>query len=137
MLDFSDFSLRDILQLTPEECREHLAAVRWPDGPVCPWCGEGNPYRIVWRAGSRNLVAQLFKCRGCQRQFSATVGTIFEDSKIPLNKWFAAIYLMCTREKGITAHRMHWMVRIGYGSALFVCQRIQAAVDPEADDGTE
>ena len=134
MLDFTDFSLLDVMQLTPEQCREHLVEARWPDGPVCPKCGQGEPYSIVRRSQTKNHVTRLFKCRACKRQFSATVGTIFEDSKIPLNKWFAAIYLMCASKKGISAHQLHRMLKIGYESALFMCHRVRAAMESDSFD---
>ena len=62
------------------------------------------------------------------------MGTIFEDSKIPLNKWFAAIYLMCSSKKGISAHQLHRMLKIGYESALFMCHRVRAAMESDSFD---
>ena len=131
MLDLANCTLIDVLQLTPEECRGILIENRWPDGVVCPKCGEPNPYRITRRSKTKNLVSTLFKCRArdCRKQFSATVGTIFEDSKIPLNKWFAAIYLMCSSKKGISAHQIHRNLNISYESAWFMCHRVRAAMD--------
>lgn len=96
---------------------------------VCPKCGRGEPYSIVRRSRTKNLVSRLFKCRACKRQFSATVGTIFEGSKIPLNKWFAAIYLTCASKKGISAHRLHRMLNISCESAWFTCHRVRAAME--------
>ena len=123
MLDFANCTLIDVLQLTAEECREILIESRWPQGPICPKCGVPNPYRITRRSKTKNLVSTLFKCRDCKRQFSATVGTIFEDSKVPLNKWFAAIYLMCSSKKGVSAHQIHRNLDISYESAWFMCHR--------------
>ena len=133
MLDFTNCTLIDVLQLTPEECREILIQARWPQGPICPKCGAPDPYRITRRSRTKNLVSTLFKCRDCKRQFSATVGTIFEDSKIPLNKWFAAIYLMCSSKKGISAHQLHRNLDISYESAWFMCHRVREAMG--SDDG--
>ena len=129
MLDFANCTLIDVLQLTPEECREILVELRWPLGPICPKCGVPNPYRITRRSKTKNLVSTLFKCRDCKRQFSATVGTIFEDSKIPLSKWFAAIYLMCSSKKGVSAHQIHRNLGVSYESAWFMCHRVRAAMD--------
>ena len=129
MLDFANCTLIDVLQLTAEECREILIESRWPQGPICPKCGVPGPYRITRRSRTKNLVSTLFKCRDCKRQFSATVGTIFEDSKIPLNKWFAAIYLMCSSKKGVSAHQIHRNLDISYESAWFMCHRVRAAMD--------
>ena len=84
--------------------------------------------------GMKNKVTKLFKCRSCKRQFSATVGTIFEDSPIPLHKWFAAIYLMCASKKGISAHQLHRMLEINYRSAWFMCHRIRHAMMGNSGD---
>ena len=134
MLDFAGCTLIDVLQLTPEECREILVQSRWPDGIICPKCGAPDAYRITRRSRTKNLVSTLFKCRDCRRQFSATVGTIFEDSKIPLNKWFAAIYLMCSSKKGISAHQLHRSLNISYESAWFMCHRVRQAMGMGEDD---
>ena len=119
----------NVLQLTPEECREILIEAHWSQGPICPKCGEPNPYLITRRSRTKNLVSTLFKCRACKRQFSATVGTIFEDSKIPLNKWLGAIYLMCSSKKGISAHQLHRNLGVSYETAWFMCHRVRAAMD--------
>ena len=129
MLDLANCTLIDVLQLTPEDCRDILVASRWPQGPICPKCGAPDPYRITRRSRTKNLVSTLFKCRSCRRQFSATVGTIFEDSKIPLNRWFGAIFLMCSSKKGISAHQLHRNLGISYESAWFMCHRVRAAMD--------
>lgn len=134
MLDLSNCTLIDVLQLTPEECREILVANRWPDGVVCPKCGAPDAYRITRRSRTKNLVSTLFKCRDCRRQFSATVGTIFEDSKVPLNLWFATLYLMCASKKGISAHQIHRMLKVSYETAWFMCHRVREAMRSDGDD---
>ena len=134
MLDLADYGLVDLLQLTPEQCREILVANRWPQGVICPKCGAPDAYRITRKSRTKNLVTTLFKCRDCRRQFSATVGTIFEDSKIPLNVWFAAIYLMCASKKGISAHQLHRMLKVTYESAWFMCHRVREAMKSDDDD---
>jgi transposase-like protein len=126
-------SFRSILQWTDEQCREFLEASRWPDGLVCPKCGEGNPYRIERRSKSKNLVKKLYRCRACRKDYTATVGSIFEDSKIPLHKWFAGIYLMASSKKGMSAHQLHRLLWDddhpgAYRSAWFMCHRIREAM---------
>jgi transposase-like protein len=101
--------------------------MRWPKGPHCPKCGVDRPYSITRKSRTKNKVQSLYKCRDCKRQFSATVGTIFEDSKIPLHKWFAGIFLMCSSKKGISAHQLHRMLGITYKSAWFMCHRVRQA----------
>ena len=90
------------MRRTDDEYRRFLEQMRWGDNPRCPKGGAENPYRITRKTPSKNKTRKLFKCRGGKRQFTATVGTIFEDTKIPLSKWFAAIYLMCSSKKVIS-----------------------------------
>lgn len=79
-------SFLSVLSWSEERCREYLAERRWPDGVCCPKCGAADPYRCERKSPSKNRVRSFYKCRECKRQFTATVGTIFEDSKIALNK---------------------------------------------------
>lgn len=130
---------RTVMRWTDEECRTYLEKMRWPNGVACPTCGTLEPYRITRKSKTKNVVQTLFKCRGCKQQFTATVGTIFEDSKIPLSKWFAAIYLMCASKKGMSAHQLHRQLDITYKSAWFMCHRVREAMRtkfPELLKGT-
>ena len=128
MLNTDNLTLHRVMRWSEEECRDYLESMRWPNGVACPKCGGSEPYRITRKSKTKNNVSKLYKCRACKRQFSATVGTIFEDSKIPLSKWFAAIYLMCSSKKGISAHQLHRMLDISYRSAWFMCHRIRNAM---------
>jgi len=121
-------TFQTVLRWEDDECRSFLEKQRWPGGPVCPKCGETEPYIINRKTKTKNPVRSLYKCRACKRQFTATVGTIFEDSKIPLSKWFAAIYLMCASKKGISAHQLHRQLDITYKSAWFMCHRVREAM---------
>ena len=120
-------SFIDVLNWSDKQCRDYLVRMRWPDGIKCPKCGSAEPYTITRKTKTKNKVRSFYKCRKCKRQFSATVGTIFEDSKIPLQKWFAGIYLMCSSKKGIRAHQLHRMLGITYKSAWFMCHRVREA----------
>ena len=103
--------------------REHLEAIRWPNGPVCPHCGVlGRASKIV---GGRQ---GLYFCNACRKQYSVTVGTVYERSKIPLNKWVLATHLMCSSKKGISAHQLGRMLGLTYKSAWFLTHRIRAAM---------
>ncbi len=114
---------------TDDAAREHLERLRWPEGPTCPHCGATDVYRLTARPSSRKGCRKgLLKCKACRKQFSVTVGTIFEDSHIPLAKWFAAIYLMNASKKGVSAHQIHRMLGITYKSAWFMCHRIRYAM---------
>lgn len=121
-------SFQNVLRWTDEECRAYLETKRWPNGAICPKCGEAEPYKITRKSRTKNAVQTLYKCRACKKQFTATVGTIFEDSKIPLGKWFAAIMLMCSSKKGISAHQLHRSLDITYKSAWFMCHRVREAM---------
>jgi transposase-like protein len=111
----------------PEKAREVLESERWPDGPICPHCGlVGEAYKLLPKPGAKTHVRSgVWKCAGCREQFSVTVGTIFEDSHIPLNKWLMAIHLMCASKKGMSAHQLHRMLGIGYRAAWFMAHRIR------------
>ncbi len=122
-----------VLRWSEEECRAYLERQRWPDGAHCPKCSADKPWKITRKAASKNTVHSLYRCRTCKRQFTATVGTIFEDSKIPLNKWFAGIYLMCSSKKGISAHQLHRTLEITYKSAWFMCHRVREAMGESYD----
>src|SRR5947199_9894185 len=83
--------------------REFLEAMRWPNGPVCPHCKSTIAYRLVPRVESKCPVRKgVLKCKACRKQFTVTVGTIFEASHIPLSKWLLAIHLLCSSKKGMS-----------------------------------
>src|ERR1700722_2633998 len=90
---------QDILELTEDQAREHLEKLLWPEGPVCPHCGSLNAGPLKGKTCRKGL----YGCRDCRRQFTVTVGTIFEDSHLPLSKWIKAVHLMCSSKKGISA----------------------------------
>ncbi len=109
-----------------EMARELLERVRWPDGPICPHCVVvGGHYRVNPRKGSRRPVRQgVWKCRDCRKQFTVTVGTVFQGSKIPLSKWVTAIYLMGDSAKTLNAHQLHRRLGLTYKSARFLVKRL-------------
>jgi transposase-like protein len=113
---------------TEEQAREHLESLFWPSGPVCPHCEGKDVYRLTGpgvRAGVR-------QCRGCTRQFTVTVGTIFEDSHIPLATWIRAFHLMATSKKGISALQLQRNLGLGsYRTAWHMAHRIRLAMKCE------
>jgi len=126
-----------------DEAREFLESVRWPNGPVCPHCGAEGAWPIKTKARVRHTKAGdkpsparqgLYKCAQykCGEQFSVTVGTVFERSKIPLTKWLMAAYLLCSSKKGISAHQLHRTLGVTYKTAWFLAHRIREAMK---DDG--
>jgi transposase-like protein len=113
-----------------DDARAYLENLRWPEGPFCPHCGSLEVYRLNAKAGSTKPGRKgLLKCKYCRKQFTVTVGTIFEATHIPMNKWLQAIYLLCTSKKGMSAHQMHRMLGITYKSAWFLCHRIRYAME--------
>jgi transposase-like protein len=113
----------------PEKAREFLEAQRWPDGPVCPHCDSVKAYKITPKTKAKTHARKgLYKCAECREQYTITVGTIFEDSHIPLNKWLLAIHLMCASKKGISAHQLHRMLGVTYKSAWYMAHRVRYAM---------
>ncbi len=114
-----------------DAARAFLEAKRWPEGPVCPHCGViDEAYKITPKPGSTTRQG-VWKCKGCRKQFSVTVKTIFSDSKIPLHKWLFAIHLLCASKKGMSAHQLHRMLGVTYKSAWFMAHRIRYAMQQE------
>ena len=107
------------------KAREWLEAVRWPKGPVCPHCGVvGTAYHLGGKAHRPGLL----KCRDCRSQFSVTVGTVFERSKIALNVWLQAMQLMASSKKGISSKQLERMLGVTYQTAWFMSHRIREAM---------
>ena len=117
----------------PDKAREYLEAKRWPDGPVCPHCGIlDEATRLAHEEGAKGHGRRgLLNCRACRKQFSVTVGTIFEGSHIPLNKWLVAFHLLCASKKGMSAHQLHRTLGVTYKSAWFMARRIRYAMTQE------
>lgn len=111
------------------KAREHLEAVRWPDGPVCPHCGNSAQDRIAKVEGEKQSHrAGLYYCNECKGQFTVTVGTVFERSKLPLSKWWLAMHLMAASKKGMSSHQLSRMLGISYKSTWFMMHRIREAM---------
>jgi transposase-like protein len=122
-----DGNLLELVRRFPDPlvAAEYLETIRWPDGPVCPHCGESErkPYRL------KSQTRRLWKCAACRKQFTVTVGTIFESSHIGLDKWLIAFHLLCASKKGMSAHQLHRMLGITYKSAWFMAHRIRYAME--------
>src|SRR5947207_13526387 len=112
-----------------KNARAFLESLRWPNGAICPHCGGTDPYKIRSMAGSSTRKG-LWKCRACRGQFTVTVGTVMEDSHIPLSKWVIAIHLLAASKKGMSAHQLHRMLGVSYKAAWFMAHRIRYAMAP-------
>jgi len=117
---------QDLQDLTEDQAREHLEALLWPDGqPVCRHCGSVDAYRMQ----GKSCRPGLCRCRDCKKQFTVTVGTIFEGSHIPLRKWVRAFHLMCSSKKGISALQLQRNLGLGsYKTAWHMAHRIRCAM---------
>ena len=109
-----------------DAARAHLEATRWPNGPICPHCGgtERNS-RLQGKAHRPGL----WFCGDCRTQFSVTVGTVFEDSKVPLHKWVYANHLICSSKKGISSKQLERVLKVSYKTAWFMSHRIRKAME--------
>lgn len=113
-----------------DEAREYLEALRWPHGAICPHCGNADQDRIyaVTPNPEKKIRAGLYKCQECKQQFTVTVGTLFADSKVALNKWLQAAYLMASSKKGMSAKQLERMLGVTYKTAWFMAHRIREAM---------
>ena len=134
MIDFSQFN--NIIALTlyfnsEEKCKQAIIESRWSDGDVvCPYCGE---HHCVVRKDGR------FRCKSCGKNFSCLVGTIFENTKLPLIKWFVAMYLISSHKKGISSYQLSRDINITQSTAWYMLQKIRLLFpqsDEEAFEGT-
>lgn len=108
-----------------EAARAHYEAIRWPDGPHCHFCGSLN----VVRMQGKTTRPGLYNCRDCRKPFTATMGTIYEKSHIPLHKWLLATHILCASKKGMSAHQLWRMLDFGsYKTAWFMAHRIREAM---------
>lgn len=118
-------SLKASIFQNPNQARVALEALRWPDGPVCPHCGSAA--RIASGRGKTHR-AGLYRCGSCTRQFTVTVHTLFEGSKIPLNKWWLAIHLLGSLEEETSINELHRKLGVTYKTAWLMAQRLRQAL---------
>ena len=131
-----DLTLIQIIDQFPtdEAAREHLEEIRWKDGIVCPHCkcSDQTKFSPIAANPEKKVRAGLRWCSNCEKQFTVTIGTIFEDSHIPLRKWLIAWYMICSSKKGISSLQLQRNLELGsYRTALFMAHRIRFALkDP-------
>src|ERR1022692_5307985 len=103
-----------IIDMSEDEARTHLESILWPDGPVCAHCGSKNAFKMK----GETVRDGLHRCLDCGKQFTVTIGTIFEDSHLPIAKWLKGFHLMCSSKKGISALQLQRNLGLGsYGTA--------------------
>src|SRR4051812_17709602 len=122
-------ALNNIIFQDADKARAWLETLLWADGRTCGYCGVVDASTpITGRDG-------YYQCNACRKQFTVMVGTVFERSHIPLNKWLMAAFLLCASKKGISAHQMHRMLGITYKSAWFMMHRLREAMTPNGTLG--
>lgn len=128
------------IQELPRACCDETAAVeflekhRWGDHPACPKCGDMDVYQMKSMDGSRQKNYR-WRCHGCKAQFTVRVGTVFEDSRIPLQHWCFAFWRASTSKKGVSALEIKRQTGLSYKSALFMMHRIRYAMAPDLTNG--
>lgn len=110
-----------------DEARKLLEASRWPDGPVCPFCGQMETVRTL---GGPSMGPGWYYCSDCQDKFTVRVGTLYERSHIPLHKWLLATHLLTSSKKGMSSLQISRMLGITYKSAWFMVHRIREGMTP-------
>jgi transposase-like protein len=125
----NNITFDQLRKLTEDEARETLESIRWPYGAVCPHCGSKEAHKLTPKGGTKTSVRPgVYFCGDCRKQFTVTVGTIFEGSRIQITDWFMAYYLICSSKKGISAHQLHRTLGVTYKTAWFMAHRIRLSM---------
>lgn len=130
----------DIVGKIPMACADEDAAVefmeemRWSSGPSCPRCGDTDVYKMTKRGSDERNERYLWRCRGCGRQYTVRIGTVMEDSPIPLKHWCFAFWQACVNKKGVSALQIQRQTGLSYKSALFMMHRVREAMNGAAND---
>jgi len=107
---------------------DFVEAIIWPQGPVCPHCGGVEKITTVKPNPEKRIRFGLKRCAQCKGQFTVRMGTIFEESKLPMTKWLQAIFLMTASKKGVSVHQLHRTLEVTYKTAWFLAHRIREAM---------
>src|SRR5215472_11088848 len=115
---------------TDDDCLDYIEKMRWPNGEIgCVHCGEvGRVSKITREKAGKNKRTRIYQCLACSKQFSATSGTIFNDSHLSLTKWFLAIALICEAKKGMSACQLQRHLGVNYRTAWYLAHRIREAM---------
>ena len=134
--DPSEKDATGIIRELPMACVDEQTAVefverqRWGDHPMCAHCGNANVYQMRDRKTGQRSKRYLWRCNECRDQFTVRIGTIFEDSRIPLKHWCYAFWAACAGKKGVSALQIRRQTQISYKSALFMMHRIRYVMTP-------
>ena len=114
----------DPMRMTEHQARQYLEAIRWPNGVVCAHCKAQS----IGTVQGKSARPGLYQCKGCRRQFTVTVGTIFERSHVPLSKWVQAFHLLCSSKKGMSSLQLKRLLGVTYETAWHMTHRIRYAM---------
>jgi transposase-like protein len=122
-------SLYDLMEAFPDEqsCIDHFTAIRWANGEFCPYCGHDKLYHFADK--------RTHKCAQCRQRFSIKVKTIFEDTKVPLRKWFMAIWLITSHKKGIASTQIAKDIKVTQKTGWFMLHRLRHAARTRSFNG--
>jgi transposase-like protein len=126
----------DLVTAIPRACSDEVAAVefmekqRWGNSPACPRCGDTDINQMMDRKTGERNKRFLWRCHGCKQQFTVRIGTVFEESRIPLRHWCYAFWAACASKKGVSALQIKRQTGLSYKSALFLMHRIRFAMAP-------
>lgn len=125
-------NLLQIAQLSEDEARKLLERIRWPEGPTCPHCSFTERIYSIEADESKKIRPGLYECGGCKRQFTVTVKTVMEDSKLTCKQWVLAFYSVCAHKKGVSALQLQRDLGLGsYRTAWHLAHRIRHAMKEE------
>ena len=110
----------------PQRCLDLLVAMRWPHGPVCPRCNSVEHGYLKSRS--------VWQCKSCRKQYTAKLGTIFEDSPLPLNKWFCALWMITSAKNGVSSYEIHRALKVTQKTAWFMMHRLRLALQKGSID---
>jgi transposase-like protein len=122
-------NLQNPIFIDDTKAREWLEARVWPNGPVCPHCGVTSEHVTALHGKAHR--PGVYQCNECREQFTVTVGTVFERSKIPLSKWMAALFMLTASKKGVSSHQIHRSLDVSYKTAWFMTHRLREAMRPK------
>ena len=130
-----------------ELARNHIEAIRWPDGPACPYCranghdsgeklgeeGAGDDWLRARRVGGQSMGPGWYRCNRCRRKYTVRVGSIFERSHIPLRKWIHAAAIMTGTRRRVSVRQLRRLLGVSYRSAFFMARRIRNAMESDTE----
>ena len=131
--DAEELTLVELAQEYADEdkARALLESLLWPNGPICPRCHFDEVYKITPRPDSKSPNRKgVYKCAACRQYFTVTVGTILEDSHLPISRWLMAFFILCASKKSVSAHQLHRLLGSTYKTVWFMAHRIRYSMGP-------